>query len=84
MLELTLTESTWKNSCGQDTVWTGRAAQVLWVAQAVHKDDASYIPRQKYPFIHRAVLNACDRLNSVEDGVLEDPMRCKSQRRKWR
>jgi Tannase and feruloyl esterase len=30
--------------------WTGRAAQALWVAQAVHKDDASYIPPQKYPF----------------------------------
>ena len=29
--------------------WTGRAAQSLWVAQAVHKDDASYIPPEKYP-----------------------------------
>jgi feruloyl esterase len=57
--------------------WTGRAAQAIWVAQGVHKDDASYIPPEKYLFIHRAVLNACDRLDGVEDGVLEDPQRCK-------
>src|SRR5579863_2734673 len=56
--------------------WTGRAAQAIWVAQVVHADAASYIPPEKYPFIHRAVLNACDRLDGVEDGVLEDPARC--------
>jgi len=56
--------------------WTGRAAQAIWVAQAVHLDDASYIPPEKYPAIHRAVLDACDRLDGVEDGVLEDPSRC--------
>jgi feruloyl esterase len=56
--------------------WTGRAAQAIWVAQAVHKDEAAYIPPAKYAAIHRAVLNACDRLDGVEDGVLEDPQRC--------
>jgi feruloyl esterase len=56
--------------------WTGRSAQAIWVAQAVHKDDASYIPPEKYRLIHRAVLDACDRLDGVEDGVLEDPSRC--------
>jgi len=25
--------------------WTGRALSSLWVGQAVHKDEASYIPR---------------------------------------
>ncbi len=57
--------------------WTGRAAQAVWVAQAVHNDSASYIPPVKYPVIHSAVLKACDRLDGVEDGVLEDPLRCK-------
>jgi feruloyl esterase len=56
--------------------WTGRAAQSLWVAQAVHKDEASYIPPAKFALIHRAVLAACDSLDGVEDGVLEDPRRC--------
>jgi len=56
--------------------WTGRAAQSLWVAQAVHKDEASYIPPAKFASIHRAVLAACDALDGVKDDVLEDPRRC--------
>jgi len=57
--------------------WTGRAAQSIWVAQAVHKDEASYIPPAKYPVIHKGVLEACDALDGVKDGVLEDPRLCK-------
>jgi feruloyl esterase len=57
--------------------WTGRALESIWVAQAVHRDEASFIPRSKYLPIHEAVLRACDGLDGVEDGVLEDPTRCK-------
>ena len=57
--------------------WTGRAAQSIWVAQAVHKDEASYIPPAKYPVLHKAVLESCDALDGVKDGVLEDPRLCK-------
>jgi feruloyl esterase len=53
------------------------AAQVMWVAQAVHKGEASFIPSAKFPVIQRAVLNACDATDGVKDGVLEDPTRCK-------
>jgi len=56
--------------------WSGRALQSLWVAQAMHRDEASFIPPAKYPAIHHAVLAACDALDGVEDGILEDPMRC--------
>jgi feruloyl esterase len=52
-----------------------RAGQV-WIAQATHKDPASYIPPSKYPLIHKAVLEACDTLDGVKDGVLENPRRC--------
>lgn len=52
-------------------------AQSLWIAQAVHKHEASYIPPTKYPLIHDAVLEACDALDAVKDGVLEDPTHCK-------
>jgi feruloyl esterase len=52
-------------------------AQSLWIAQAVHKDEASYILPAKYSLIHNAVLEACDALDGVKDGVLEDPTRCK-------
>jgi Tannase and feruloyl esterase len=56
--------------------WTGRATQAIWSAQAVHSNEASYIPPAKYPAIHQAVLAACDKLDGVEDGVLENPRRC--------
>jgi feruloyl esterase len=56
--------------------WTGRATQSIWVGQAAHKSEARYIPPAKYALIHAAVLKACDALDGVEDGVLEDPTRC--------
>jgi feruloyl esterase len=37
-----------------------RTAISLWIAHAVLKDPASYIPPAKYPVIHEAALNACD------------------------
>jgi len=49
----------------------------VWASQAVHKDEASYIPPAKYPMIHDAVLQQCDALDGVKDGVLEDPLKCK-------
>jgi len=57
--------------------WTGRAAYGVWVAQAVHKDEASYIPPAKYQLIHNAVLQMCDALDGARDGLIEDPTRCK-------
>src|SRR5947207_8443148 len=55
---------------------TGRAAFSMYVAQAMHKDEASYIPASKYPLIHNAVLDACDAGDGVKDGVLENPKVC--------
>jgi feruloyl esterase len=48
----------------------------LWVPKAVHESESSYIPPAKYPLIHKAVLDACDALDGVKDGVIEDPRRC--------
>src|SRR4029077_20475667 len=36
------------------------AAQIVWIAQVVHKDEGSLIPASKYPVIQKAVLEACD------------------------
>ena len=47
--------------------WTGRALQSLWVAQAVHKDEASFIPPSKFPLLHNAVLQACDALDGLKE-----------------
>ncbi len=57
--------------------WTHLVAGSLWIAQAVHKDEASYIPASKYPLIHKAVLEASDAMDGVKDGVIEDPTRCR-------
>ncbi len=57
--------------------WTGRATQSMWIEQAAHKDDASYIPPAKYAVVHEAVLAACDANDGAKDGVLEEPTRCK-------
>ena len=48
----------------------------VWVAAQAHKDEAAYIPPAKYPAMHKAVLDACDGLDGVKDGVLENPTRC--------
>ena len=57
--------------------WTHLVTGSLWIAQAVHKDEASYIPASKYPLIHKAVLDACDAMDGVKDGLIEDPTRCR-------
>jgi feruloyl esterase len=57
--------------------WTGRALEAVWVAQAVHRDESSYIPREKYALIHEAALGACDAMDGVKDGVIENPEQCR-------
>jgi Tannase and feruloyl esterase len=41
-----------------------------------HRTPDSYVPPEKYAAVHTAVLDACDALDGVKDGVLEDPLRC--------
>jgi|SRR5262245_3516816 len=43
----------------------------------VNKDPDSVIPPSKYSVIHDAVLNACDELDGLKDGVIENPSLCK-------
>jgi feruloyl esterase len=46
------------------------------IAQAVHKETGSYIPPEKYPVIHKAVLEACDTRDGLKDGLIQDPTLC--------
>ncbi len=55
---------------------THLAFGTMWIAHANLKDPASYIPPAKYPAIHQAVLNACDALDGLKDGLITDPTRC--------
>jgi feruloyl esterase len=56
--------------------WTKMMFGRMWVGQATLSDPANYIPPAKYPVIHRAVLAACDAMDGVKDGVLDDPTKC--------
>ena len=48
----------------------------VWMAQAMFKDEASVIPVTKFPMIHQAVLAACDAIDGLKDGLIDDPTRC--------
>jgi feruloyl esterase len=53
-----------------------RTAISLWIAHAVLKDPASYIPPAKYPVIHTAAVNACDAGDGLKDGLISNPTAC--------
>jgi feruloyl esterase len=53
-----------------------RTAISLWIADAVLKDPASYIPPSKYPVIHRAAVASCDMRDGLTDGLIDDPTKC--------
>jgi feruloyl esterase len=42
----------------------------------VNRTPAAVIPASKYPMIHNAVLDRCDALDGVRDGVIDDPTKC--------
>ena len=54
-----------------------RSALALWIAFAELKDPASHIPASKYAMVHQAVLNACDAVDGLKDGLIDDPTKCK-------
>ena len=57
--------------------WTALLSTAVWDTQALSVDTASFIPQSKIPAISSAVLSACDSLDGVRDGVLNDPRQCK-------
>ena len=48
----------------------------LWLWMAAHPNGVAVLPAPKLTVIHDAVLNKCDMLDAVKDGLLEDPMKC--------
>src|SRR5260370_7142257 len=53
--------------------WTHLLTAAIWNMQATITDPASYIPAGKIPAIEAATLEACDALDGVKDGVIDDP-----------
>ena len=61
---------------GDPATWTSRhyTASHMWVTQALEGD--SWIPPAKVQVLADAVNAACDALDGIRDGVLNDPRRC--------
>jgi feruloyl esterase len=62
---------------GMSSYLSRHTAGQMWVWYATHKDEASFIPQDKYPVLHQAALNACDALDGLKDGVIGNVDRCK-------
>jgi feruloyl esterase len=57
--------------------WTGRAAQAVRVAKRLENNQAAQLSSAQTQLLHRAVVQACDLLDGLKDGLLEDPLQCK-------
>jgi len=53
-----------------------RNAWALWLANQTFKNAADAIPSDKYPMIHKAVLDACDVNDGLKDGLIQNPETC--------
>lgn len=56
--------------------WTPLLTTAAYDTQALTLDPASFISPAKIPAIARAVNKACDGLDGVRDGILNDPREC--------
>jgi feruloyl esterase len=48
----------------------------IWPSVLISQDPARAIPQSKSAMVNQAILNKCDELDGVEDGILENPPRC--------
>ena len=56
--------------------WSHHFTGFVWNEQALMKDASSMIPPGKLPAIQAAALKACDRLDGVSDGLIEEDRCC--------
>ncbi len=56
--------------------WTGRAAQAVRIARRLEANEAARLLAPQRELLHTAVVAACDLMDGVKDGVLENPRRC--------
>ncbi len=57
--------------------WTGRAAQAVRIAKRLEQNEAARLGQTQRQVLHSAVVAACDLIDGVKDGVIENPKRCK-------
>ena len=54
----------------------GISAWYVALAAAIGRDPASFVPAPKTALLNQAVLAACDALDGVKDGLLNNPLLC--------
>ena len=57
--------------------WTGLLSMAAADTDALTVNPASFILQSKIPTIANAVVAACDQIDGVHDGILNDPRQCK-------
>ena len=53
------------------------AGSHLWYSISTLKDPESYIPASKTTILGKATAAACDAIDGIVDGVIDDPRKCK-------
>lgn len=48
----------------------------VWTAQVSNRSEAAKIDEPSFRLVNEAVLAACDSIDGVDDGVIEDPRQC--------
>ncbi len=55
---------------------TGVHQSILWNFGSTQRTREDQLPAAKLPALDHAVMNACDRLDGVADGIITDPSKC--------
>ena len=53
--------------------WSGRALQTVWVGQSTAE---APLPREKFAVLNAAALAACDGIDGLDDGIIDNPRQC--------
>ncbi len=56
--------------------WVGLMTGELWAGLATTRTPGQDLPREKLPLLGAAVLEACDAIDGLEDGLIDDPRAC--------
>ena len=56
--------------------FTAHFAQAMRVAKVLEATEAARLPQAQRQLLHGAVVAACDAIDGVKDGLIENPQRC--------
>jgi feruloyl esterase len=57
--------------------WTHLLSADMWLTSYALKEKERYLPKEKYAVLNSAVMTACDALDGIKDGILNDPRKCR-------